>query len=364
MTVVAVTSGASPTSSSMNTVSSPHQSGGRVSVPTSTMGAGGSSIPAQSSLGAGATLGDQGLRDFAAIDSGDQVQLAQAGETASDAGSATAKPQRVHVIAYADTSLSKSDVHTFRNAAANLKRDYERLYPGDKIVFEGFSIGDELTRVINRQPKGSIVSLDIVSHGNGGGMHIAEKLPAPVKAGTVEAEMHFRMRGADQLNLIPESPQTRADAEFQEEKAVGLYSGGATSTTVGWLYNQRVHDGDNGPTSQGAATLGDLDRSRFADDGVFVELHGCKSALDLGPIDSFAEDFAEILPEGSTVVGHTQNNWPNGHPSGLRDDYRHNEVVIFRAEGGGLFDDGVTLSKPGERHGMTFPNSSTPPKTD
>lgn len=319
-----------------------------------------SRISAQGGLDARTTLGEQGLRDFAAVDSGDPVQLAQAGGTVSDAGATKTAPQRVHVIAYADTSLSRSDVHTFKNAAANLKRDYERSYPGDKVVFEGFSNGDELARIINNQPKGSIVSLDIVSHGNAGGMHIAERLPAPVKAGSLEAEAHYRLRGGDQLNLIPESPQTRTDAEFQEEKAVGLYGDGLTARSVGWLYNQGIDDGDNGPKSQGAATLGDLDRTRFSKDGVFVELHGCKSALDLGPIDSFAEDFAEMLPAGSTVVGHTQNNWPNGHPGGLRDDYRHNEVIVFSSPEGLLSFGSATASKPGERYGMTFPNSSTP----
>ena len=270
----------------------------------------------------------------------------------------------MHVIAYADTSLASSDVHTFKNAATNLKRDYERLYPGDKVVLEGFSSGDELARIINGQPKGSITSLDIVSHGNGGGMHIAERLSAPKAAGAFDAEMHYRMRGADQLNLIPDSPQTRADAAFQEEKAVGLYGSESTAKWVGRLYNQEPVDGDNGPTSQGAATLGDIDRSRFSKDGVFVELHGCKSAIDLGPIDSFAEDFAEILPEGSTVVGHTENNWPNGHPGGLKDDYRHNEVIVFRSPEGFLSFGDATASAPSERWGMTFPNSSTPSKVD
>lgn len=204
--------------------------------------------------------------------------------------------------------------------------------------------GWDICRAINSQPPGSVASLDVVSHGNQAGIHIARKLAAPVKAGFIMERAHLRMRQDS------DRPQSREDAEFCEESIHGLYTDWVALKSVSLYYNQI----DGGRSD--VALLSDIKYDRFSV-GAHVELHGCLTA-EMAPFintylkDNFAKQLSECLPKNCTVVGHTTRSNPNIDPSRRISDYRHGAIRVYR--------NGTILKENVDRARQVFPNSSTP----
>jgi hypothetical protein len=274
--------------------------------------------------------------------------------------------KRIHLILYASESRNACDVNTFLDASQTLMNDYLRYYPNDLTIRKGFSSGEQVVNIINSQPKGSIYSLDVVSHGNQGGIQVSRDLRPPEKAPPKEAEWHYFLRGKDKLNLDPEKPQTEAQAEYREETMHGLYTNMKVALWVSRFFNQKYVKKEGllkNEYMEGIAVRRAIDFSRFGH-GCFVEFHGCRIAEKIPYLndlfDNFAKDFADLMPRRSVVVGHTINNNPDGHPSGCKCDYRHHPVRAYEANwysSTPLFND-----EPRERWGLKFENSSTPPE--
>jgi len=164
-------------------------------------------------------------------------------------------------------SRKQSDINTFKSAALTLKKGYQVKSPSSKDIIKLVFVktGKDITRAINVVGKGELISLDIISHGNQGGIHISRDLAKPVKAGFIEKNAHEIIRRNS------DRPQTEADAEFKEESMHGLYSDSASKVGVSYYYNQVVTD------STDIATLNDIEFNVFADNAV-VEFHGCRTA--------------------------------------------------------------------------------------
>jgi hypothetical protein len=248
----------------------------------------------------------------------------------------------VRLIVHTD-SIKKPDVNTFAAAAASLENEYKRLYIKDGIRRHFVKSGQDIVRVINNEAPNVIASLDVVSHGNQSGVHIARLLPVPVKSGFVQRRAHYRIR------LSSDSPQTEADAEYCEESMHGLYTDWTALQAVGAYYNQV--DGGRGDV----AYLSDIGYNRFQE-GAHVEFHGCLTA-EMTPVvhylkDNFAKQWSDNLPKLCTVVGHITKSNPNSAPSSRISDYRHGAVRVYR--------DGSILLESAERAQQKFPNSSTP----
>lgn len=273
---------------------------------------------------------------------------------------------RIHLILHASESRDACDVTTFADASQTLMSDYLRYYPNDLTLKKGFCSGRELVNIINNQPKDSIYSLDIVSHGNQGGVQISRDLKPPEKAPLEEAEWHYYLRGADQWNLDKDKPQTRAQAEYREETMHGLYTSMTVALWVSRFFNQKYIKKKGlikNEYMDGIAVRDDISFDRFGTP-CFVEFHGCRIAEELPYLntlfDNFAKDFADKMPRRSIVVGHTWNNSPDGHPSGSKNDYRHHEVQAYQAN---WYSSTRMFKKGTERWGLRFENSSTPPES-
>jgi len=270
-------------------------------------------------------------------------------------------PKKTHLILYAGRALSQSHVHTFRNASLQLLKDYKNHggYADHTIIHGSFNNGEEFVEIINSMPNGSIVSLDALSHGNQAGLHIAEGLSPPEQSPLFRRNAHLRIRNAEGKN-----PVTEEQALYMEEYMGGIYSDWDRIDYVSWYYNQKYERDSfidrvfNGLFLDGIAFLNEIKSRKFADDS-FVELHGCNTAEYLPYFndlyDNFAEDLAERIGSGSTVVGHIVNANPN-HPNG-QEDYRHGKVRVYH--GNMLLS--ASESDALERSDLTFENSSTPP---
>ena len=255
--------------------------------------------------------------------------------------------RRVHLILHCD-ALSRTDANTFEAAAHTLAGDYRKHYSaaGHEIKVMKVLHGQAMKSVVTGAVPGSIVSLDIVSHGNQGGIHIAKALPAPVESGFLQRRIHVRLRRQRVGTL---GPQTEADAEFIEESMEGLYSNWRARLGVSYFFNQTYEKSQS-------ALLDELRMSAF-DPRCFLEFHGCKTA-EVVPVlneyfnNNFAKEFSGRLGPACTTVGHIVNSAPDKNPNGNENDYRYGRVRVYR--GGNLVQDAV------ERWGMKLNNSSTP----
>lgn len=270
-------------------------------------------------------------------------------------------PKKIHLILYAGRSLKQSDVHTFRNASIQLLKDYQShaAYSEDTVIHGSFESGEELVEIINAMPDGSLISLDLISHGNQAGLHIAVPLNPPEPSPVTRRYAHVKMRNAEGKN-----PVTEEDAAMMEESMAGIYSNEDMMNFVSYYYNQKYENGGffnrliSSSYLDGIAFLREIKSSRFSSRS-FIELHGCNTAEKLPGfnivMDNFAENFAEQVGSGSTVVGHIVNANPN-HPNG-KEDYRHGRVRVY----GGRFAITASESEAMDRETLKFEYSSTPP---
>ena len=234
-------------------------------------------------------------------------------------------------------SRKQSDVNTFKSAALTLKKGYQAKYPTSKDVIKLVFVktGKDISRAINSIGKGNLISLDIISHGNQGGIHISRDLVTPVKAGFIEKNAHEIIRRNS------DRPQTETDAEFKEESMHGLYSDSSSKVGVSYYYNQVVTD------STDIAILSDIKFEVFTDNAV-VEFHGCRTA-EVIPVlntylkDNFAKNFSDNLNKKAVVIGHVTNSAPDKNPNGNHSDYRYGRVRVYK--GGVLVRDKVDRSK-------------------
>ena len=267
--------------------------------------------------------------------------------------------KKIHLIFYAPGR----DKNTFHHASLILKKDYDRHYPDDITKIIDFSDGEDLVEKINTQDKNSIISLDIVSHGNQAGIHISKKLLPPELSYFTKRNAHMKIRG-----------KSEKEAEYMEEYMIGLYSGKTGAIGISYYYNQKLFkdestwgrlkgkiDGSN--MNDGIALLNEIKSNRFTSNA-FIEFHGCRVAEYQSILndfkDNFAEDFAEYIGKNCTVVGHIENNFPDKHPENPN-DYRHNKVRIYGKTAWYRLGD-AKESDPIERWGLQLKNSSTPPQ--
>ena len=245
------------------------------------------------------------------------------------------------LIIYTD-SIAKSDVHTFKAAALLLQKNYQRL--GGKSELHFALSGKDIIEIINKQKINSILSLDIVSHGNQGGIHIARKLTLPIESGFLQKRAHVIIRNQT------DKPQNEQKAQKIEESMHGFYTNWITQKGISYYYNQSFN------TSTDIRHLSDINFMTFTKKA-FVEFHGCRTA-EVIPImnsyfkDNFAKEFSDYLSSEATVVGHVTNSNPNLNANGKKSDYRHGKIRSYK--GGRLIHDEV------ERRNLKFINSSTP----
>ncbi|MBT1064086.1 hypothetical protein KJY73_10905 [Bowmanella sp. Y26] len=103
-------------------------------------------------------------------------------------------------------SIKSSDVNTFKNAAETLRLIYKVKYPKDLVLVKFVKSGNEIVKQINSVPLGLLISLDIISHGNQSGIHIARKLITREKSGILQRNAHVQIR------RYTNAPQTDLDA--------------------------------------------------------------------------------------------------------------------------------------------------------
>jgi len=239
-------------------------------------------------------------------------------------------------------SISRSDVHTFKAAALQLQKDYVNL--GLKSELQFVRSGKDIVEIINKQKNNSIASLDIVSHGNQGGIHIARKLTNPIESGFIQKRAHVVIRA--QTNIR----QNEQQAKEIEESMHGFYTNWITQKGVSYYYNQSFD------SSTDIRNLTDIHFKNFTKNA-FVEFHGCRTA-EVIPVmnsyfkDNFAKEFSDNLSNEAVVVGHINNSNPNYSPNSKKSDYRHGKIRAYK--GGRLIQDKV------ERSSLKFINSSTP----
>ncbi len=264
-------------------------------------------------------------------------------KTASDARSESrSEGPRLRLILHAD-SLEKSGRHTFEGAAQTLKLDYKKHYPGDRVFVFFVRTGAEIAAVINACVDRSIVSLDIASHGNQGGVHISRKLPKPIPSSLLQGGSHYLARRNSA------KPQSVADATMIEESMHGLYTDPTAQVVVAAYFNQQIGDG--------CAYLSTVNFKKFADNA-FVEFHGCRTAEYVPYLtalkSNFAASFSAQMPPGGAAVGHIESAAPDEKPTAKDNDYRHGKVRMY--VGGRLSGSG-----PVERSHARWKDSSTPP---
>lgn len=247
------------------------------------------------------------------------------------------------LILYSD-SIKAPDVNTFKNAATAISKAYKAKYPLDTVKMAFVRNGKDIVKQINNTGVDKLISLDIISHGNQGGIHIARKLKIPEKSGFLQRNAHVLLRRHS------DNPQTDADAEYMEESMHGLYSGDVSKVGVAYYFNQSYEK------STDIGLLQDIEFNRFSDQSV-VEFHGCRTA-EVVPVlnswikDNFAKDFSEELGDKGIVIGHVTSSSPDKNPNGNTSDYRYGKVRVY--QNGKLIKDNV------ERWGLRFENSSTP----
>lgn len=249
----------------------------------------------------------------------------------------------IRLILHSD-SIKSSDVHTFENAAKTLNLIYKVKYPKDRVVISFVKSGIDIVNAINNIPAGKLISLDIISHGNQSGIHIARKLTIPEKSGILQRNAHVQIR------RYTNSPQTDLDAEFIEESVHGLYSGYFSKLAVAYYYNQTFEK------SSDTAYLSEINFKVFAENSV-IEFHGCRTAevvpyLNTWMKDNFAEAFSVELGKKGIVIGHITNSAPDKNPNGNANDYRYGLVNVYK--------DGSLITDSAERSMLRFENSSTP----
>lgn len=248
---------------------------------------------------------------------------------------------KTRLIVHTD-SIKIADVNTFKNAAVTLSKVYKTKYMKDIVKVEFVRSGKEIVRAINNVGIGKLISLDIVSHGNQGGIHIAKKLMKPEKAGFIQQRAHVHIRRHS------DNPQTEVDAVFMEESMHGLYSDYFSKLGVAYYYNQTFE------RSTDIAYLSEIKFDRFADNSI-VEFHGCSTA-EIIPIlnawikDNFVKNFSDNMGEKGIVIGHITNSSPDKNPNGNLNDYRYGKVRVYK--NGSLIKDKV------ERSGLKFLHSS------
>lgn len=224
------------------------------------------------------------------------------------------------------------------------KRTIKQKAPTDIIKLVFVKSGKEIIKAINDYQTGQLTSLDIVSHGNQGGIHIARKLDKPVKSGFIQRRAHVNLRANS------DRPQDESQAAYVEESMHGLYTDWTAKKGVSYYYNQSFDDASD------VAYLSAITFSSFSKDA-YVEFHGCRTAEMIPGLntyfkDNFAKQFSDNLGKGALVVGHIYNSNPNKNPNGKSSDYRHGRVRVYK--GGKLIHDGL------DRKNLKFLNSSTP----
>ena len=247
------------------------------------------------------------------------------------------------LVLYTD-SIKSSDVNTFKNAAITLAEIYKAKYSGDTVKVEFVRSGKEIVKHINNVGVGKLTTLDIISHGNQGGIHIARKLAKPEQSGLIQRNAHVMIRRHS------DNPQTEADAEFMEESMHGIYSDYFSKIGVAYYYNQTYEK------SADISFLKEIDFSKFSANSV-VEFHGCRTAeivpfLNTWVKDNFAKNFSDGLGDKGIVIGHITNSSPDKNPNGNVNDYRYGKVRVYK--------NGNTIKDNVERWGLRFENSSTP----
>lgn len=234
------------------------------------------------------------------------------------------------------SSRKKSDFYTFEAEAMRIEAEYKRAFPQDTVRRVLVSSGKDIARAINACEPGSIVSWDVLSHSNAGGIHISTDLARPQAASAERQRRHVEYRTGSR------NPQSAKDAQFMEEDMRGMYTSAATTRLVADYFNQQ-------PTGF-ANTLDELSYDRFSSE-CYVELHGCRTVNDDATLaDLFIGNLSARLPCDATVVGHTGGSYPKGGRG-----YRHGVVGVFRA--------GRELHR-GRRESLKLPNASTPGQDD
>ena len=129
-------------------------------------------------------------------------------------------------------SRKKSDYYTFEAEAMRIEAEYERCFPTDVVRRVLVRDGKQIAHEINACEPGSIVSWDVLSHANAGGIHISTDLATPKAASAEQQRRHVQYRANSSR------PQSAKDALFMEEDMRGMYTSRATMKLVAEYFNQ------------------------------------------------------------------------------------------------------------------------------
>ncbi len=198
-----------------------------------------------------------------------------------------------------------SDNSAFQIAANNVIKSY--MGKKDKVIIKKIDTARHIVNDIEQQLEGSIVSLDILSHGSPLSLNFSKK----------------------------------------PYQACGFY--------VGWIGKKAIcsyysdDDGDYKFTAD-ARSISDINYKKF-DKSARIQLHGCLTASDwfrspngkkLFPIivDNVATQLSQELysagKKDAIVIGHSTRGNPliNGKGTKIREqDYRHGERIIYHSDG-------------------------------
>lgn len=188
---------------------------------------------------------------------------------------------------------SPADNSSFQFAAKNVKKDYNKKFPTDTVIFKFVDSAKIIVDTINSQKKGRVSSLDLFFHGSKWGLYI--------------------YKGSSMSKKLPK------DDISPNNLNAGLYGSNTTELTGWW---------DGGKEQK---VIYDIDFDRFIENGAIIEIHGCESGGDLLVIDSISKNLSEELPNGY-VIGHLTKANPNigGTTVNEQQDYRHGQRAIWK----------------------------------
>ena len=142
----------------------------------------------------------------------------------------------VHLILW----VKGKDTNTFQAAAKTLEKDYNKHYQSleHKIVTKSFTHGRDFVDIIDLFEDNSILSLDVISHGNMFGIHVSEKI-SPEPAPEHHLYWHPGLRHKVMKQFNGKAPQTVDDAIMMEEKMLGIYKGQGGLEWAARFFNQK-----------------------------------------------------------------------------------------------------------------------------
>ena len=178
----------------------------------------------------------------------------------------------------------------FEFAARNVKADYSDF--GTRGIMKKIACASDIVAMLNAQPRNSVRSLDILSHGT-------------------EVSLNFSIRDDENCGFVTNFAARAAVSSY------GTFSDDVNAFVGGWRY------------------FSDIDFRIFVE-SARVQFHGCSAAGEVALLDNTAKTVSGLLEDaGKTkafVIGHVTKSTPEvpGRPhTNENQDYRHGTRAIY-----------------------------------